>query len=90
MIFRGRMEFDSLPMSPFNGTFDIGGTMKKLKGIDYYNTKDVKVNLIIDNVSINAEGLSRQTNEMLNENSEMVAAAVTPVLEKMVEKAYVS
>ncbi|KAF2900436.1 hypothetical protein ILUMI_05753 [Ignelater luminosus] len=75
--------------SPVNAVFEINGGMRKLRGINYYDTKYVNVTLDMGEGSYHLDGLfdnkqlERMTNEMLNINSDMVVKALTPALEKI-------
>ncbi|KAF2888154.1 hypothetical protein ILUMI_18019 [Ignelater luminosus] len=77
---------------PVNATFEIKGSTRKSKGIDYYNTENVCVNLDVADGGYSFVGLfdnnkqlERMTNEMLNANSAMVTKAATPLFEKLAE-----
>ncbi|KAF2889454.1 hypothetical protein ILUMI_16719 [Ignelater luminosus] len=75
-----------------NAIFEVKGNMRQQKGIEFYNTKNVKVNLSISHGSYyveelfdNNELLVRMANEMLNANSVMVSEALIPFFERLAE-----
>ncbi|KAF2888289.1 hypothetical protein ILUMI_17884, partial [Ignelater luminosus] len=77
---------------PVIAVFEIKGEMRKSKGIDYYNAKNVKINLdltdgtyLFEGLFDNNEVLVRMTNEVFNANSVMVTKVLTPTLEKFAE-----
>ncbi|KAF2886120.1 hypothetical protein ILUMI_20053 [Ignelater luminosus] len=85
--------FGRAVLGPVNATFDVKGNIKTSRGIDFYSTHNVKVDLDISDGSYYVEQLfnNNQTlvhlaNEMLNANSVMVSEAVTPTLERLAEK----